>query len=607
MNQSGKFGSILASINEVSVSDAARRESRNREKHLPPLSTFRWWARRTGAVNDAIIEAAEQHFGARRLRIVDPFAGGGTIPLVARRRGHEVYAQDLNPWAAAGIQQMLELPLPESLAQARDDLQALVKPLLTAAYATVMSDGCDGFLIHTYRVAVGCCSNCGASQRQFPYSLLTLKYRKERGRPEAFLACRAGHVFEGDVDSAPCCPECGRTVDPYEILTPRRRVTCTSCGHSESLSQRDPQSWSWEPVLVERTDGKRREFDFPTASEFRQAEEGWKPSLKLGAIPPGSETSVLLRHGFRDWSDLFPLRQRVVMETLLDLCPKTSSDDNVVAALRMAIVGTAEFAGHLSRWDRFYLKCNDATAGHRFNFSTFVPEINVWGHNSLGRGTFSRRILAMSNASRWLGLEIPRASQEYATSDPLLTVRCGDSAQMKDAADSSFDLVLTDPPYHDDVHYGELSLLFRSWAGMSVEELDGEASTNHVKGINTSQEEYSASLVRIFEECNRVLQESGRLIFSYANLNLGAWRSLFHALSIAGFTSVSCVSVHSENETDFKKRGVDSCIEDLIMEFSPGSYADDPIVIGSVAENDAMQDILTLFRGVGRSASVLFR
>src|SRR5690606_12236254 len=95
--------SVLSKVNATEVSELARRESRNREKHLPPLGSFRWWARRTGAVNTAILRATVETLGRHRLEIVDPFAGGGTIPLVALKEGHRVRAQDLDPWAVTGI------------------------------------------------------------------------------------------------------------------------------------------------------------------------------------------------------------------------------------------------------------------------------------------------------------------------------------------------------------------------------------------------------------------------------------------------------------------------------------------------------------------------
>lgn len=222
-------------------------------------------------------------------------------------------------------------------------------------------------------------------------------------RPEAVLACPAGHVFSGQANQINACPDCDRKTDPEKIYTPHRMVTCPRCDFQERLSERAKrEGWRWEVVLVERVNEDGRKFDAPTWQEVRQADQNWKPAMSLGKIPEGSETNVLLRHGYQSWSDLYPNRQRVVIESLLDLSSKVSDDPKVVQALRMAIIGSTEFAGHLSRWDRFYLKCNDGMAGHRFNFSTFVPELNVWGVGQVGRGTVTRRIGAMMKASDWL-------------------------------------------------------------------------------------------------------------------------------------------------------------------------------------------------------------
>lgn len=582
--------SILAEIDPEKVSEGARRESRNREVHLPPLSTFRWWARRTGAVNAAVLDAAMLALGRERLDVFDPFAGGGTIPLVALRDRHRVHARDLNPWAVEGMRRMFDLPAPEDLEAAYEALWDRVAETLKRAYGTTMEDGTPATIAHTYRVAVGCCSKCQAAQRQFPYSMITLLQRKEREQPEAFLACPSGHVFEGRTDDHLPCQKCGLSTDPAAFYTPRRFVTCSDCGHRERLSDRAAAAgWDWEVVLVERACEKRREFAIPTESEIEQASEGWKPRRQFGEIPTGSETRVLLRHGFSSWEDLYPRRQRVVTETLLDQANEVSDDERVVDALRMAVIGTAEFAGHLNRWDRFYLKCNDATAGHRFNFSTFVPEPNVWGAGSIGRGTVTRRIRSMAKAARWL--------RENGISGEDVRITEGDSAELEE--ESLYDLILTDPPYHDDVHYGELSLLFRGWAGLSMENLEGEAAANAVSGLNADDESYASSLSRVFSACHSALRSDGRLVFSFANHEPSAWVALFAALQRAGFFAVACVSVHSENETDFKKRGIRSCTEDLLLELSPVSFEGRPERFSRPDDGTLMDAVISLFLRVG--------
>jgi len=49
--------SVLRDLDRESISKRSKAETRNREVHLPPIGTFRWWARRTEAVNGALIDA----------------------------------------------------------------------------------------------------------------------------------------------------------------------------------------------------------------------------------------------------------------------------------------------------------------------------------------------------------------------------------------------------------------------------------------------------------------------------------------------------------------------------------------------------------------------
>ena len=58
------------------------------------------------------------------------------------------------------------------------------------------------------------------------------------------------------------------------------------------------------------------------------------------------------------------------------------------------------------------------------------------------------------------------------------------------------DLVLTDPPYHDDVQYSELSLPFRAWAQLASGPLFGEAVVNAAIGQLTDDGAYEGLLLR---------------------------------------------------------------------------------------------------------------
>jgi len=527
--------SVLRKLDARVVGQAARKESRNREVTLPPVSMYRWWARRTVAVNDAILSGRSPGV------LVDPFAGGGVIPLVALRLGWEVFAQDINPWACHGLESVLSLTDLEALKADVADLQPVGEALSTEVYGTTFRDGGSAQVAHTFRVAVAPCPACGVSQRLFPHALISGVRRRDRGGdPGAFLACRRGHVFRGVREGTQDCPQCALGVDPAARYTPGRVVHCEGCGHRGRISDRGPLQW--EVVLVERAGQGVRELDLPTPREIDLAERRWPTSLDLGPIPEGRETRVLLRHGFRSWVDLYPHRQRYVLEALL---ARTSG------ALRLAVVGTAEMAGLCSRWDRWYLKSYESMAGHRFNFTTLTVEPNVWGLKEAGRGTVRRRTRSLVKAARWMSENVSGKAR----------VSCGSSESLA-VSSSVADLVLTDPPYHDDVEYGELSLPLRAWAGLAQQALDGEA-------IGGAGRDYRGIMTRIFSECRRVLKPGGHLIFSFANRDPEAWVVLFEALQEAGFWACACAAIHSENERDGTKRGVRACTLDLLLDLSP--------------------------------------
>jgi hypothetical protein len=278
-----------------------------------------------------------------------------------------------------------------------------------------------------------------------------------------------------------------------------------------------------------------------------------------------------------------------MLERLLVAARQCSADPDVVRTVSMAVIGSTEMAGHCSRWDRFYLKSYEAMAGHRFNLTTLAVEPNVWGTVTSGRGTVLRRLTQQVKAASWL--------RERTEAVDARVVE-GSSERLR-LDDASVDLVLTDPPYHDDVQYSELSLPLRAWADLAGGHLAGEAVVNHVTGAG----DYEVQLARIFAEARRALRPDGHLIFSYANRSPDAWASVFAALQRAGFRSAGCEMVHSENETDQAKRGIRACSLDLILDLVPAGDAPlrwhGPRARGSSDEIAFLQTVAATFARVG--------
>ena len=534
------------------------------------------------------------------------------IPLSAVIRDHQVYAQDLNPWSAAGLAGMLGLPDPGTPSRScgdprtvdahRDRVSIWNDAKRRNAWARGAHFPCGNGRMHRVRTA---------GPRCFPHALVSLLARKERGESCAWLACRNGHLFTADARTSQRCPDCHTIVDSAERYTLRRRVAC-GCGHVDRLADR-AETWQWEVVLVERAGIRRRELAKPTITEVEAADEDrWSPSRDLGLIEDGQETRVLRRHGFSSWNQLYPARQRFLLTRALDAASRCSSDPDVVRAVTMAVVGSAEMAGHLSRWDRFYLKSYESMAGHRFNLTTLAVEPNVWGTVASGRGTVLRRLGQLVKAAEWLNEQTGRqlhVEGPIKATGPITPIGDWDVRVVEGSSErlrlptDSVHLILTDPPYHDDVQYSELSAPLRAWARLANGALAGEAVVNAVTGQLTDDGAYERLLTRIFTEARRALRSDGHLIFSYANRSPDAWIALFSALQSAGMRSVGCEIVHSENETDHAKRNVRACALDMILDLVPMGNV--PLVPHAPAapiesaEADFLRIVATAFLRIG--------
>ena len=94
------------------------------------------WGRENGPDLDWFREQIREAHGGRAPRVLDPFAGGGAIPLEAMRLGCEVTAIDINPVAWFLLKCTLDwpqrlagetLPLPAFARADRDFMAAFVK------------------------------------------------------------------------------------------------------------------------------------------------------------------------------------------------------------------------------------------------------------------------------------------------------------------------------------------------------------------------------------------------------------------------------------------------------------------------------------------------
>jgi len=556
---------LLSLVDWSHLSNWIRAEIRLRERLLPVRSAYRWWARRPSQLFGAILDTA----GA--VRVVDPFGGGGTIAVEAARRGLPVYVQELYPWPVFGLKTALT-PVPlEALDEASRWLLEILEPLRRPY---LRQDGRE--LIHILRVRRGKCPKCDGDIVLFPDTMISLVSR-QAGENQVYYGCPAcGMVWSGPQTSPPTqCPSCKSL-----IQAPKKKgqFRCPLCGYLTLKAAFLTSPPRWYPALVQElvtANGRRRVHLRPADPadpvEARQASEVF-PQLRQ-PIPSGLETNRLINAGFRFWGDLYTDRQAAIL--LEGLRVLSDMEHPCRDHLALAVLGMAEMPAFLTRWERYHPKAVEALAHHRYAHTLLAVEINPL--SPVGRGTLPRRLQTMKKVADWVRCEIGMDQQVHLLSDPSpyldldlesgIHLVLGSSIQMA-LRDRTVDLVLTDPPYHDDIQYGELARLFHFWMSfyqkpLSIREKQ-EASSNRFQGRDT--ESYMELLTRCFQECHRVLQPEGRLVFTFRNRKLAAWQALCVALDRAGFHIHALATVQTDETWDPTRKGSRSMRCDLVLE-----------------------------------------
>jgi putative DNA methylase len=597
--------SLLSGIDWQRLEQQIRAQQRNREIYTPPISLFRWWARRSHALIGALLDSAVDARAGASLAVSDPFSGGGTVAIEAARRGLPVYAQDLHPWAVTGVATALDRIDHAEFAEVADALLEKLAPLRRQLYAIPCEKhGEDSEVLTTLWIRKTACPRCATEVFLFPYSLLT---RASRGLddPYGWWGCSAcGYVTRSHARSlSRRCGGCGRSLAHADAtLLPDRTARCpnSQCAHEFAAFAGSP---AYEPALVQRRcrhEGHAiTHFARPTDADLASTMvDGLTiPRALAEPIPVGLETQVLRRAGLHRWCDLYPRRQLAVMFAASQAVTEMNLPVAQRNRLRLAIVGACEMAGYVSRWDRFYPKAFEALANHRFALVGLSAETNLLANR--GRGTLPRRLKASVRAAEWASQEVPdgvaptwlppRHRRTRLTEG--ITVSAGSSERQR-LGDRTVDLVLTDPPYFDDVQYGELAALFLTWSRAlellpsSVEvDLGSEVVVNTSRGTDVG--DYRKLLTAIFRECRRTLKDDGRILLTFHNKDLRAWWALARALRSANLHVRGLAVSAAENEADHSKRGRLGFTKDLVIECGIGGQTSQPTTVSSRTDSQA--------------------
>jgi putative DNA methylase len=440
--------------------------------------------------------------------ILDPFAGGGTIPLEAQRLGLEAHASDLNPVAVLINKALIEIPPkfsgrpPVSPDVAKDQL-AHPWPRATGLAEDVrrygqwmrdeaekrigrlypkatLPDGSQATVIAWIWARTVTCPNpaCGISMPLVRSWWLGRKKGKEAYVVPSVVDGKVRFSIGRDIARAP-------TKDADGTMC-RAGATCIGCGTTPDLKYIRTEGQAGRmgaQLMATVAEGNRTRIYLPAAPEQEAAAQVSRPAdVPDQEIPtPNHDVDRLPMYGMPRWCDAFTARQLTALTTFSDLVTEARhhvlTDGLAVGMpegerLEVGGIGAAAYADAVVTYLGFAIS---RLADYGSSISTWMPDPKNEGI----RNTFARQAIAMtwdfaeanplssSSGNFWFMLRgISRTLDVLAATTKTKPgiARQGDAASMK-----LNDLLLsTDPPYYNNIGYSDLSDYFYVWLRRSL-------------------------------------------------------------------------------------------------------------------------------------------
>lgn len=593
----------LLEAGEIPIAQIAELALREGQSSNPLYRVHRWFARRVGSQFRSIITALtlspdksdtfwDTYLGKTSVHgavVIDPFIGGGTSLVESMRCNARVIGFDIDPVATYITRFELVASRMENHYPEIDQVCSEVAQLIAPLHRTIV-DGVERDVLHHFWVQVQQCSNCQSDVELHPH--FQLAYSKEKSLQWAF--CKECHeVYELPIERKVLHCSCGKSTTISTGTYNNGIMTCPICKHTQKIAANDlegAESPIWRLFAQEYLVGTGKNCTrlFKRVEDADQAlyESATRKLRMIGngllvptrSIPcEGRSDGRPLIHGIRHYADFFNDRQKLHLHLLGSAINQVESDE-ARRYLQLA------FSEHLTTNCMYtayafgYRRTSPMFSIHSYRHITRPVELNPW-QDGVGRGTFINTVRKISKA-----IMFAKAPQEMhpdgtrvaynddfthkqvclGSVDDVLNgsanaaIETQSSEKLYLLPDSSVDLVLTDPPYFDNLSYSELSDFYLAWhqaLGIAPPPYDDNVTSAPILqnlAITRRSDEaikgYQERLQKILVECNRVLKPDGICVFTYHHKLASAWEALGTALLHSGLSVTKVLPMRGEGQ-----------------------------------------------------------
>ena len=513
-------------------------------------------------------------------KVLDPFGGRGAIPLEALRLGCETHSCDLNPVAV--LIQKCTLEYPQKYGKRLDDdvqkwatwVIKQAEPELAPFYPKE-PDGANIFAYIWARTLP--CQNVQCAATIPLMGQFWLAEKKQIA------------LYPYDADGAIAFRIVGPGYEPMPTdfkpaagSITKATVTCPLCKYTipakdtRRLFQEGMAGEKMIAVVTHRPNVTGKRYRLATDADlevFRQAQNRLSESQtsfheKWGIDPTLDEETPSSRVlGFRignyhlnTYGALFNARQQLALITFTDKIRDAHSEmlaqgncdadyaRAVATCLGLWLDRIADKGSSLCPWGN-----SSESVVKLFGMQTMPM---VWDYGE------AHPLRVAANRVKTFSKSMEHLSQMDAA--PAIVQQA--SATKLPYPDNTFDAVLTDPPYYDNIPYSYLSDLFYVWLKRSVgylyPELFKESLTpkdeevvaygHREGGWEAGKRFFETELTKAFSEMHRVMKPNGIAVIVYAHKSTEGWEAMINALLDSGLVATAAWPIETERKVRWR-------------------------------------------------------